>query len=202
MKFYEEAKKIKRVFSEKYDEKFLNDWKFTPFQKAVLLNVASKGNSVDDVKKRVALVDKHTNPDEFIEELLTITNPISQCYSEFSKLTDSHEDRLINMLENVADQEAEVIADMGSVLVGNDDFQVALRNGVGDGFYPVYILREDDAQGFNSGMLEFDGVISGNNFKISYTDVEPDWIDGISLSGRYFVYHWFGVVALVQYEEI
>ena len=67
MKFYEEAKKIKRAFSEKYDEKFLNDWKFTPFQKAVLLNVASKGNSVDDVKKRVALVDKHTNPDEFIE---------------------------------------------------------------------------------------------------------------------------------------
>ena len=50
-------------------------------------------------------------------------------------------------------------------------------------------------------MLEFDGVISGNNFKISATDTEPDWIDGISLSGRYFVYHWDGVVALVKYAE-
>ena len=201
MNIFKEEGKIKQAFSEKYNEKFLNDWNFTQFQKDVLLNVAGKGNSVDDVKKRVALVDKHTNRDEFIEELLTITAPIAQCYSEFSKLTNSHEERLINMLENVADQKVEVVADIGSVLVGNDDFQVALRNGIGDGFYPVYILREDDAQGFNSGMLEFDGVISGNNFKISYTDTEPDWIDGISLSGRYFVYHWFGVVALVKYAE-
>lgn len=201
MKFYEEAKKIKQEFSEKYDEKFLKDWKFTQFQKDVLLNVRSKGNSVDDVKKRVALVDKHTNRDEFIEELLTITAPIAQCYSEFSKLTNSHEDRLINMLENAADEKVGVIADIGSVLVGNDDFQVALRNGIGDGFYPVYILHEDDAQGFNSGMLELGETISGKNFKISYTDIEPDWIEDISLSGKYFVYHWFGVVALVQYAE-
>lgn len=201
MNIYEEEEIIKQAFSEKYDEKFLNDWKFTPFQKAVLLNVASEGNSVDDVKKRVALVDKHTNRDGFIAELLTITNPIAQCYSVFSKLTDSHEYRLMSMLESVADQEVEVIADIGSVLVGNDDFQVALRNGIGDGFYPVYILREGDPQGFNPGMLELGETISGKNFKISATDTEPDWIDGISLSGRYFVYHWDGVVALVKYAE-
>lgn len=201
MNIFEEENKIKLAFSSKYDEKFLNDWKFTLFQKDVLLNLASIGNSVDDVKKRVALVDKHTNRDEFIEELLTITAPISQCYSVFSKLTNSHGYRLIKMLENVADQEVEVIADIGSVLVGNDDFQVALRNGIGDGFYPVYILREDDAKGFNAGMLELGETISGKNFKISSTDTEPDWIDGISLSGKYFVYHWFGVVALVQYAE-
>lgn len=201
MNIFEEENKIKLAFSKKYDEKFLNDWKFTRFQKDVLLNVGGKGNSVDDVKKRVALVDKHTNRDEFIAELLTITNPIAQCYSVFSKLTNSHEERLINMLENVADQEVEVIADIGSVLVGNDDFQVALRNGIGDGYYPVYILREDDAKGFNAGMLELGETISGKNFKISATDTELDWIDGISLSGRYFVYHWDGVVALVKYAE-
>lgn len=201
MNIFEEEGKIKQAFSEKYNEKFLNDWKFTQFQKDVLLNVAGEGNSVADVKKRVALVNKHTNRDEFIEELLTITAPIAQCYSEFSKLTNSHEDRLINMLENAADEKVGVIADIGSVLVGNDDFQVALRNGIGDGFYPVYILHEDDAQGFNSGMLELGETISGKNFKISYTDIEPDWIEDISLSGRYFVYHWFGIVALVQYAE-
>src|SRR5699024_2440343 len=154
MNIFEEEGKIKQAFSEKYDKKFLNDWKFTQFQKDVLLNVAGEGNSVDDVKKRVDLVDKHTNRDEFIEELLTITNPMSQCYSEFSKQTDSHEERLMNILENVADQKVEVTADMGSVLVGNDDFQVALRNGIGDGFYPVYILHEYGAQGFNLEMLE------------------------------------------------
>lgn len=201
MNIFEEEGKIKQAFSEKYDEKFLNNWKFTQFQKDVLLNVAGNGNSVDDVKKRVALVDKHTNRDEFIEELLTITAPIAQCYSVFSKLTNSHEDRLINMLENAADEKVEVIADIGSVLVGNDDFQVALRNGIGDGFYPVYILHEYGAQGFNLEMLELGETISGKNFKISSTDIEPDWIDGISLSGKYFVYHWFGVVALVQYAE-
>ena len=37
------------------------------------------------------------------------------------------------MLENVADESVDVFADVGSVLVGNDDFQVALRNGIGDG---------------------------------------------------------------------
>lgn len=201
MKFYGEDEKIVQEFSEKYDEKFLNEWKFTPFLKSVLLYKFGYGNSLDEVEKRIDLVDKHTNRDEFIEELLTIINPMSQCYSEFSKLTDSHEERLMNILENVADQKVEVTADMGSVLVGNDDFQVALSNGIGDGYYPVYILHEADARSFNSRMLEFDEVISGKNFKISDTDIELDWIDGISLSGRYFVYHWFGIVALVQYEE-
>lgn len=201
MKFYEEDEKIVQEFSKKYDEKFLNEWKFTPFLKSALLYEFGYGNSLDEVEKRIDLVDKHTNRDEFIEELLTITNPMSQCYSEFSKLTDSHEERLINMLENAADQKVEVTADMGSVLVGNDDFQVALRNGIGDGYYPVYILHEDDAKGFNARMLELGETISGKNFKISYTDIELDWIDGISLSGKYFVYHWFGIVALMQYAE-
>ena len=34
MNIYEEEEIIKQAFSEKYDEKFLNDWKFKNFSKS------------------------------------------------------------------------------------------------------------------------------------------------------------------------
>ena len=61
MKFYEEDEKIVQEFSEKYDKKFLNEWKFTPFLKSVLLYEFGYGNSLDEVEKRIDIVDKHTN---------------------------------------------------------------------------------------------------------------------------------------------
>mgnify|MGYP006971526790 FL=1 len=70
-----------------------------------------------------------------------------------------------------------------------------LQNGHGDGETDLFIVKKGEP--FNDSMMDYLGAIQGT-FKVSNDDNQIDWIDGLSLNGKFETYCSRGIVAIVE----
>ena len=89
------------------------------------------------------------------------------------------------------------MSDMGSVLIGNDKFQVAIPNGVGDGMTKLLIFEEGE---FNAYNKKFFTSFQGKNIKVYAYDCEPTDVVAL-ISGRYGAYYSDGTVYFERWRD-
>jgi hypothetical protein len=95
-------------------------------------------------------------------------------------------------------------SDAGSLLVGNENFQVLIPNGIGDGTTRVAIFKKDDDVFHGLIELMFDrkhGPSLNGKFNIYSYDCDNPAVDEPckTLDGRYFTYYYDGFIAFVEY---
>ena len=102
---------------------------------------------------------------------------------------------VINYLNKKEHERIETYSDIGSLKVGNKDFTICIPNGMGDGTNYVYIINED----VKIPCLKFITTMSGENFEIYDYDCGNNVIK--RLSGRYAIYNYNGIFAIVKWNK-
>ena len=120
----------------------------------------------------------------------------TQAYAEVSKKLHpgSHWYRVREMFGNRAFKTS---SDAGSVKVGVSNMFVLVPNGYGDGITRVGVF--DNAREFNDDMMAFFTTISGKDIAIYGYDCGD--LPEITISGRYNIYYYSGLVAFVKTGE-
>ena len=150
-------------------------------------------HSEETVKQFIDLAEKAKNKNEFAKGVLKLVDPQSHTYGVISRATHHHRQNLLEMLKG--NDHYFTNSDSGNVLVGTDDFQMNLQNGHGDGETDLFIVKKGEP--FNKSMMDYLGAIQGT-FKVSKDDNQIDWIDGLSLNGKFETYCSNGIVAIVE----
>lgn len=97
-----------------------------------------------DNKKAAELYEDCKNYDEFEKRVLNHecdSNFVYSLISMFGKDSDYHWYRIRDLF---GDRCFKTYSDVGSLLVGNEDFQVLIPNGMGDGTTRVAVFKKDD----------------------------------------------------------
>lgn len=134
--------------------------------------------------------------EDFIDKILGDPElATAQAYAEVSKKLrpDSHWYRVRAMLGDVI----KTSSDAGSVKVGVDNMSVLVPNGYGDGITRVGII--ENAREFNDDMMTFFTTISGKDIIIY--DYDCGNVAATTISGRYAIYYYSGLVAFVKTGE-
>ena len=120
----------------------------------------------------------------------------TQAYAEVSKKLrpDSHWYRVREMF---GDNVIKTSSDAGSVKVGVDNMSILVPNGYGDGITRVSII--ENAREFNEDMMTFFATISGKDIAIYGYDCGD--VAATTISGRYAIYYYSGLVAFVKTGE-
>lgn len=147
-----------------------------------------KCNSYDEFEKRV--LNKECN-----------SNIVYSLISMYGKNRDFHWNRIRDLF---GDRCFKTYSDVGSLLVGNEYFQVLIPNGMGDGTTRVAVFEKgDDVYG---GLIELmmdrkHGPMLNGKFNIYSYDCDNPSVDEPykTLEGRYFTYYYDGFVAFVEY---
>ena len=93
-------------------------------------------------------------------------------------------------------------SDRGGVLVGNEDFQILVRNGQGDGITRVAVLpltKLEDFDFWSNLMVEANIFLEGK-FNIYLDDCSTEDISR-ELNGKYAVYYYAGLVLFLEIEK-
>ena len=119
----------------------------------------------------------------------------TQAYAEVSKKLrpDSHWYRVRAMF---GDEVIKTSSDAGSVKVGVANMSVLVPNGYGDGITRVGIIEKT---GFNDDMMSYFTTIKGENMIIY--DYDCGDVAATTISGRYNIYYYSGLVAFVKSGE-
>lgn len=135
--------------------------------------------------------------EDFINKILGDSElTTTQAYAEVSKKLrpDSHWYRVREMF---GDNVIKTSSDAGSVKVGVDNMSVLVPNGYGDGISRVAIF--DDSKAFNDSMMSYFTTIKGENMIIY--DYDCGDVAATTISGRYGIYYYSGLVAFVKIGE-
>ena len=145
-------------------------------------------NSYDEFEKRV--LNKESNSD-IVYSLISL----------YGKDSDYHWYRIRDFF---CDRCFKTYSDVGSLLVGNEDFQVLIPNGIGDGTTRVAVFKKDDD--VYGGLIELmmdckHGPTLNGKFNIYSSDCDNPAVDEPckTLDGRYFTYFYDGFIAFVEY---
>lgn len=159
---------------------------------------------IEDNKEVTELYKKCKNYDEFEKRVLNHecdSNIVYSLISMYGKDSDYHWYRIRELFGNRC---FKTYSDVGSLLVGNEHFQVLIPNGIGDGTTRVAIFRKDDE--VSGGLIElmFDckhGPTLSGKFNIYSYDCDNPALDEPckTLDGKYFTYYYDGFVAFVEY---
>ncbi len=157
-----------------------------------------------DNKEAAELYEDCKNYDEFEKRVLNHecdSNFVYSLISMFGKDSDYHWYRIRDLF---GDRCFKTYSDVGSLLVGNEDFQVLIPNGIGDGTTRVAIFKKGD--NVFSGLIELmmdrkHGPTLSGKFNIYSYDCDNPALDEPckTLEGRYFTYYYDGFVAFVEY---
>lgn len=93
-------------------------------------------------------------------------------------------------------------SDRGGVLVGNEDFQILVRNGRGDGITRVAVLpltKFDDYRFWSNLMVDTEILLDGK-FNIYLDDCSTEDISR-ELNGKYTAYYYDGLVLFLEIEK-
>lgn len=117
----------------------------------------------------------------------------TQAYAEVSKKLrpDSHWYRVREMF---GDNVIKTSSDAGSVKIGVNNMSILIPNGYGDGISRVAIF--DNSETFNDSMMSYFTTIKGENM-IVY-DYDCGDVAATTISGRYNIYYYSGLVAFVK----
>lgn len=120
----------------------------------------------------------------------------TQAYAEVSKKLrpDSHWYRVREMF---GDNVIKTSSDAGSVKIGVANMSILVPNGYGDGITRVAIF--DGSKAFNNSMMSYFSTIKGENMIIY--DYDCGDVAATTISGRYNIYYYSGLVAFVKSGE-
>lgn len=159
---------------------------------------------IADNKEVVELYEKCKDYDEFEKRVLNMeikSNIVYSLISMFGKDSDYHWYRIRELF---GDRCFKTYSDVGSLLVGNESFQVLIPNGMGDGTTRVAVFKKgDDVFG---GLIDLmmdrkHGPTLSGKFNIYSYDCDKPEVDEPckTLEGRYLTYYYDGFVAFVEY---
>ena len=134
---------------------------------------------------------------EFKKKVFADTSlKLSQGYAELSRECEDHLCRVSEMFEQ---RQFKTGSDRGSVMIGNDDFQILIPNNYGDGITRVAIFEEYE---FNAEMMEYNPtiVIATKAMYVYADDCNTTCLAAVLKPGMYFTYSYEGMVALVRSE--
>lgn len=120
----------------------------------------------------------------------------TQAYAEVSKKLrpDSHWYRVREMF---GDNVIKTSSDAGSVKIGVDNMSILVPNGYGDGISRVAIF--DNSEAFNDSMMSYFTTVRGKDIIIY--DYDCGDVAATTISGRYAIYYYSGLVAFVKTGE-
>lgn len=93
-------------------------------------------------------------------------------------------------------------SDAGGLLVGNKQFATLISNGYGDGVTRVCVFDNDNECGYALSFMQLHDSIQGafNIYNYDCSDRNDEDIV-CKCSGKYFVYSYEGLIALVKYAD-
>lgn len=161
------------------------------FVKGCILNSWVKGYN-----KIMEHLRNAVDTEDFINKILGDPElATTQAFAEVSKKLrpDSHWYRVRAMLGDVI----KTSSDAGSVKIGVNNMSVFVPNGYGDGITRVSIF--DNSEGFNDNMMSYFTTVKGTNIIIY--DYDCGDVAATTISGRYNIYYYSGLVAFVKTGE-
>lgn len=142
--------------------------------------------------------------DEFEKRVLNKecdSNIVYSLISIYGKDSEYHWYRIRDLF---GDRCFKTYSDVGGLLVGNENFQVLIPNGKGDGTTRVAVFKKNDS--VSVGLIELmmdrkHGPTLNGKFNIySYDCDNPEKDEPLkTLDGRYFTYYYDGLIAFVEY---
>lgn len=158
---------------------------------------------IEDNKEVAELYEKCKNYDEFEKRVLNHecdSNFVYSLISLYGKDSDYHWYRIRDLF---GERCFKTHSDVGSLLVGNESFQVLIPNGMGDGTTRVAVFKKDDETSHGLIELMFDnkhGPTLSGKFNIYSYDCDKPEVDEPceTLEGRYLTYYYDGLIAFVE----
>lgn len=157
------------------------------------------------------LYESCSNYDEFEKRVLNEECCLNVIYSYISLYGKDRRNHWYRIRELFGDRCFKTASDVGSLLVGNEEFQVLIPNGYGDGTTRVAVFNKADsdfdvasdydvAYGIMPDMMDSGPYLHGK-FNIYPYDCSDPTVDEPckTLEGRYFTYYYDGLIAFVEY---
>lgn len=151
-------------------------------------------NGAEDYNKVVKrLIEESATTSEFVEKYLSTEDfRREQCYQEMLKKYEP--EKLWHYIrEMFGYRSTKTESDAGALKIGVNGLFVLIPNGHGDGTMRYAVLEHDDF--YASGIMHYFTIIDGK-FNIYSYDCGNDILE--ELDGRYRVYYYEGLVALVK----
>lgn len=152
-----------------------------------------------------SLIAKSSDTNDFVSQYLDKDTAIehnyykSQCYQAMLRRYGGGKRSLwYYYREMFGDKCRKTVSDAGALKIGNDDFKVLFRNGYGDGITRYAILSKDEFYA-DSQIMTFETSFEGKAMCVYSYDCGDD-VDYYLANGRYGVYSYEGLVALVKWE--
>lgn len=162
----------------------------------------------DDYSK---LYESCRNYDEFEKRVLNKECPLNDIYSTISMYGKDRKNHWYRIRELFGDRCFKTVSDAGSLLVGNEEFQVLIPNGYGDGTTRVAVFNKADSDfDINSDydvafrimpdMMDSGPCLYGEFNIYPYDCCNPTVDEPCkTLEGRYWTYYYDGLIAFVEY---
>ena len=137
------------------------------------------------------------NTEDFIDKILGDPElATTQAYAEVSKKLRPA-GHWYKVREMFGDEVIKTSSDAGSVKIGVANMSVLVPNGYGDGITRVAIF--DNSEGFNDSMMSYFTTVKGTDIIIY--DYDCGDVAATTISGRYNIYYYSGLVAFVKSRE-
>lgn len=148
---------------------------------------------------------------EFERRVLSKKCGLNVIYSMVSLYGKDRENHWYRIRELFGDRCFKTVSDAGSLLVGNEEFQVLIPNGYGDGTTRVAVFNKADSDfDINSDydvafrimpdMMDSGPYLYGEFNIYPYDCCNPTVDEPCkTLEGRYFTYYYDGLIAFVEY---
>jgi hypothetical protein len=162
------------------------------FVKACIFNNWVKG--YDEIMQHLR---DAVDTEDFINKILGDPDlATTQAYAEVSKKLrpDSH---WYKVREMFGDNVIKTSSDAGSVKIGVANMSILVPNGYGDGITRISIF--DNPKDFNDCMMSYFTTVKGTNIIIY--DYDCGDVAATTISGRYAIYYYSGLVAFVKTGE-
>ena len=153
------------------------------------------------------LYESCRNYDEFEKRVLNEECCLNVIYSYISLYGKDRRNHWYRIRELFGNHCFKTASDVGSLLVGNEEFQVLIPNGYGDGTTRVAVFNKADsdysvASRIMSDMMDSHrGPCLHGKFNIYPYDCCDPTVDEPcrTIKGNYFTYYYDGLVAFVEY---
>lgn len=144
---------------------------------------------------------------EFERKILSKKCGLNVIYSMVSLYGKDRENHWYRVRELFGNHCFKTASDVGSLLVGNEEFQVLIPNGYGDGTTRVAVFNKSDsdhsiASRIMSDMMDSHrGPYLHGKFNIYPYDCCNPTVDKPcrTIKGNYFTYYYDGLIAFVEY---
>lgn len=143
------------------------------------------------------------NYDEFEKAVLNTEElKNTQLYAEVSKESKDgqHRKRLLDILRESKTDEYITHSDCGGVLIGNENFNIVIPNGYGDGETRLFILDENNEIQLHN-MAKFFTSFNADDIKV-YAEDTSRKREIINLNGRYGAYFHDGIVIFERWSDL